>query len=67
MMGLAALESHGELGVRRIFDDRFMVADGRWLEQLADVPGDYMAARIAAEHKRRRALGLSPPPPEDPR
>lgn len=67
MLGLAELHSRGKLGVRRIFDDRFMVADARWLEQLADVPGEYMAARIEQEHKRRVKLGVSPPEPEDPR
>lgn len=67
MLGLAELQSRGQLGVRRIFDDKFMVADARWLEQLADVPGEYMAARIAQEHKRRVKLGISPPEPEDPR
>ncbi|WP_227272148.1 tetratricopeptide repeat protein [Roseobacter weihaiensis] len=67
MLGLAELESRGRLGVRRIFDDKFMVADARWLEQLADVPGEYLAARIALEHKRRVKLGMAPPDPEDPR
>lgn len=67
MLGLAQLDSHGRLGVRRIFDDRFMVADQRWLSQLADVPGDYLKARIAHEAKLRAKLGLSPPEPEDPR
>ncbi|MCV3274057.1 hypothetical protein [Roseobacter sinensis] len=67
MLGLAELQSRGRLGVRRVFDDKFMVADARWLAQLADVPGDYMAARIAEEHKRRVKAGLAPPPPEDPR
>ena len=67
MMGLAELESRGRLGVRRVFDDRFMLADDRWLQQLADVPGEYMAARIAQEHKRREKAGLSPPEPEDPK
>lgn len=67
MLGLAELDSRGQLGVRRVFDDSFMVADARWLEQLADVPGEYMAARIALEHKRRVKLGLAPPAPEDPR
>ncbi len=65
MLGLAELDSRGRLGVRRIFDDKFMVADERWLNQLSDVPGEFMAARIAQEHKRRVKLGLSPPEPED--
>lgn len=67
MLGLAELDSRGRLGVRRVFDDKFMVADERWLEQLADVPGEYLAARIDMERKRRARLGLSPPAPEDPR
>lgn len=66
MLGLAELDSRGRLGVRRIFDDAFMVADERWLEQLEDVPGAFMSARITAEYKRRQKLGLTPPPPEDP-
>lgn len=64
MLGLAELDTRGRLGVRRVFDDKFIVADGRWLAQLADVPGEYMAARIAYEHKRRVKLGISPAPPE---
>ena len=67
MLGLAELDSRGQLGVRRIFNDRFMVADERWLQQLADVPGDYLKARIAQEAKSRAKLGLTPPDPEDPR
>ncbi len=67
MMGMAELDSRGRLGVRRVFDDKFMVADDRWLLQLSDVPGDYMAARVLFEHKRRAKAGLSPPEPEDPR
>ena len=67
MLGLAELESRGRLGVRRIFDDKFMAADERWLQQLQDVPGAYLSARIAMEHKRRMKEGLSPPPPEDKR
>lgn len=65
MLGLAELDSRGRLGVRRVFDDKFMIADERWLEQLSDVPGEYMAARISAEHKRRDKLGLSPPKADD--
>lgn len=67
MLGLAQLESHGVRTVRQVFDDKFIVADKRWLTQLEDVPGAFMAARIAQEHKRRRDLGLTPPAPEDPR
>lgn len=67
MLGLAELDSRGRLGVRRVFDDTFIVADERWLNQLEDVPGKFMQARIAHEHKRRRKAGLSPPPAEDPR
>lgn len=67
MLGLVELQSRGTLGVRRVFDDKFMQADARWLEQLADVPGEYLSARIAIEHKRRVRLGLAPPAPEDPR
>ena len=53
--GLAELESRGRLGVRRIFDDSFVLADARWLMQLPDVPGAFLAARIAHERKRRAA------------
>ena len=66
MLGLAELDSRGRLGVRRIFDDKFMVADQRWLNQLSDVPGEFIAARIAQEHKRRVKQGLSPPEAESP-
>ena len=67
MLGLAELDSRGRLGVRRIFDDKHMIADDRWLMQLADVPGEFLKARIAQEFKRRQKLGLSPPDAEDPR
>ncbi|SMC55532.1 tetratricopeptide repeat protein [Primorskyibacter flagellatus] len=67
MLGNVELRSNASQKVRRVFDDRFMVADERWLRQLADVPGEYLAARISQERKRRKALGLEPPTPEDPR
>lgn len=54
--GLAELESRGRLGVRRVFDDSFVLADERWLTQLSDVPGEFLATRIAHERKRRAAL-----------
>ncbi|PCJ08104.1 MAG: hypothetical protein COB16_08970 [Rhodobacteraceae bacterium] len=67
MLGLTELLSREQVGVRRIFDDKFMVADDRWLQQLSDIPGEYLAARISHERKRRAQLGLTPPDPEDPR
>ena len=67
LLGLPELDSRGRVGIRRIFDDRFMVANDRWLATLKDVPGEYLGARILFEHKRRRELGLLPPDPEDPR
>ena len=67
MLGLAELDSRGRLGVRRVFDDKFMIADERWMTQLSDVPGEFLKARIAQEHKRRVKAGLAPPKAEDPR
>lgn len=67
MLGLVPLDSRGRTGVRQIFDDKFMIANDRWLATLEDVPGAFMDARIKHEHKQRQKLGLSPPEPEDPR
>ena len=53
-------------GVRKVFDETFMMANERWLATLPDVPGAYLAERIAHERKRRAELGLAPPDPEDP-
>ncbi|MBB96591.1 MAG: hypothetical protein CML68_18585 [Rhodobacteraceae bacterium] len=66
-LSMAELESRKRQATRKQFDDRFMLANERWLRTLADVPGDYLAARIYEERKRRIAAGLSPPAPEDPR
>lgn len=52
--------------VRKVFDDKFMVANRRWLATLSDVPGEYLAERIKHERKRREKLGLAQPEPEDP-
>ena len=66
LLGLPELESHGEQQrVRKVFDDKFMVANRRWLQTLADVPGEYLAARIQHERKRRVRLGQAQPVPED--
>ncbi|MGC9420327.1 MAG: tetratricopeptide repeat protein [Rhodovulum sp.] len=66
-MGLPLLFSEAEGAIRKVFDDKHVRANARWLETLEDVPGAYLGARIAAEHKRRAQAGLSPPAPEDPR
>ena len=66
LLGLPELESHAQRASRRVFDDTFMVADRRWLRSLPDVPGAFLAARIAHERKRRAAAGLAPPEAEDP-
>lgn len=65
-MGLPRIFSDTEGSARKIFDEKHVIANARWLDTLQDVPGAYLGARIAAEHKRRAELGLSPPPPEDP-
>lgn len=66
LLGLPELQSDGARRVRKVFDDKFMVANRRWLQTLSDVPGDYLAARIRHERKRRIRLGLAQPAPEDP-
>ncbi|MEO1138378.1 MAG: hypothetical protein AAFW87_02880 [Pseudomonadota bacterium] len=58
---LPALQSEEQLGVRRVFDDLFIVANDRWLKTLEDVPGAFLAARIAHEHKLRRKAGTGQP------
>ena len=42
--------------VPRIFDDKYVEANERWLRTLEDQPGAYLKARIDAERKRRAAL-----------
>lgn len=66
-MGLPLIYSDTEGSARKVFDEKHVVANARWLDTLQDVPGAYLGVRIAAERKRREELGLSPPPPEDPR
>lgn len=68
LLGLPELTTWAETsGVRRVFDDKFVVANDRWLATLEDVPGSYLNARIKHEFKRRHKEGLTPPNPEDPR
>jgi len=66
-MGLPELVSERERSVRKVFDDRFMLANDRWLQTLADVPGEYLATRIFEEHKRRKALGIAQADAEEPK
>lgn len=61
-LALAELESRDGVGVRQIFDDRFIAANARWLATLEDVPGAYLGARIAHEHKRRLKAGTAQMP-----
>lgn len=68
LFGLPELTTWAETsGVRRVFDDKFVVANDRWLATLEDVPGAYLKERIKHEYKRRHKAGLTPPNPEDPR
>ncbi len=67
LVGLPEVQSDGARRVRKVFDDAFVVASRRWLQTLPDVPGEYLAARIRHERKRRIKLGLAQPAPEDPR
>ncbi len=67
LLGLPELQSYGTSEVRKVFDDKFIVANRRWLATLQDVPGEYLAARIRHERKRRQKLGLAQREPEDPR
>ena len=67
LVGLPELESHGIRQTRKIFDDKFVTANRRWLETLPDVPGEFLAARIRHEWRRRVAEGTVQPEPEDPR
>lgn len=60
-IGLPKLESRDRLGVRKIFDDQFVVASPRWLATLDDAPGAFLAARIAHERKRRLKAGEAQP------
>ncbi len=67
LVGLPELESRDRLGVRKIFDDKFVIASPRWLATLEDVPGAFLAARIAHEHKRRAKAGIGQKEADDPR
>lgn len=66
LLGLPEVTSTGRLAIRKVFDDKFMVASPRWLATLEDVPGAYLAERISHEHKRRAKAGTGQPPGEEP-
>jgi len=61
-------EVRTDSGVRKVskkFDDMFIAASDEWLTTLLDQPGKFLAARLLAEQKRRRAAGLGVPDEED--
>ncbi len=58
-IGLPEVEGRKQAAVRKVFDDRFVVASARWLATLEDLPGKFLRARIAEEHKRRVKAGGS--------
>ncbi len=66
LIGLPEIVSGGAREVRKVFDDKFITADERWLETLEDVPGAFMAARIRHEAKRRLQAGEGQPEAENP-
>ena len=59
------LESSGIRRVSRTFDDKYIAATDRWLAGMPDEPAAYLRARLAAERKRRRALGIAPKTEKD--
>lgn len=66
-LGLAELTTEGrEQRVRHVFDDRFVVANDRWLATLEDVPGAFLNERIKHEFRRRRDSGTGQEPQDTP-
>lgn len=47
--------------VPKIFDDTVIKASEDWLTTMLDQPGKFLAARLLAEQKRRRAAGIGMP------
>ncbi|QDC09874.1 hypothetical protein FHY55_11720 [Oceanicola sp. D3] len=66
LVGLPEVVTNGAREVRKVFDDKYITADERWLETLEDVPGAFLAARIRHEAKRRAQAGEAQPEAEDP-
>lgn len=50
----------------RQLDEGRRVADSEWLATLPDDPGEFLRLRLADEHKRRLAMGLTAPEDGDP-
>jgi Ca-activated chloride channel family protein len=65
-VGLPALQSRDQIGVRKVFDDSFVLANPRWLVTLEDVPGAFLAARLSHEYKRRKKAGQGQPEADNP-
>lgn len=54
------LKTDGLRRISRTFDDKYIAASDRWLTAMPDEPAAYLRARLAAEYKRRKKLGLAP-------
>ncbi len=57
---MPTLLNSGLRRVPKIFDDKYIAANERWLRSMQDEPGVYLRARLAEEKKQRDAAGLSP-------
>lgn len=57
---MPAILSSGVRRVPKIFDDKYIAANDRWLSSMQDEPGVYLRARLAEEKKQRDAAGVSP-------
>ena len=59
------LKTDGLRRISRTFDDKYIAASDRWLTAMPDEPATYLRARLAAERKRRKKLGLAPATEKD--
>ncbi len=59
------LKTDGLRRIARTFDDKYIAASDRWLTGMPDEPAAYLRARLAAERKRRKKLGLAPATEKD--
>lgn len=52
--------------IRKMLNNRHLVADDDWLATLSDAPGEFLARRLRAEFDRRAAAGLVRPEEGEP-